>query len=421
MALMTVAQTKENFLAAMETLRSSKVRSALTVLGIVIGVSSVISMASIIQGLNKFVADKVESLGSRTYFLTRFPPGMDPAHMPERIRSRKYIEYNYAEYIRGAAPDVRNVNTVGTRGFFFGESNLITAANNSVEKVIVRGAEPEYAEAIPLFAIERGRFISAFDQEHARSVVVLGAAISESLFPNTDAVGKTVRINGRAYEVIGVFEHDQGLFLGPGVDIFAIIPLSNFKKNYPEDKELIMLFTVPKDVNVDTAQGEVIQAMRRLRRVPPNREDDFELSSPDFLSNLWNNLTGALVILTTVISSIGLLVGGIGVMNIMLISVTERTQEIGVRKAIGARRADIRLQFLLEAVALTLVGGAIGIMIGAGVSTMVRTLVPSVPATLSYVWVTIGFTISVGVGLFFGYYPATVAANLDPIDCLRYE
>ena len=418
---MTLAQARENFFAAMETLRSSKVRSALTVLGIVIGVSSVISMAAIIQGLNKFVQDKVESLGSRTYFLTRFPPGMDPAHMPERIRTRRYIEYNYADFIRQAAPDVQNVTTVGTRGFFFGDSNLITSGDHSVEKVIVRGAEPEYTEAIPLFAVERGRFISAFDQEHASPVVVLGAAISESLFPNTDALGKTVRINGSPYEVVGVFAHDQGLFVGPGVDIFAIIPLSSFKKEYPEAKELIMAFTVPENVNLDKAQGEVIQAMRRLRRIPAGVENDFELTSPDFISNLWNQLTGALVILTTVISSIGLLVGGIGVMNIMLISVTERTQEIGVRKAIGARRADVRLQFLLEAVVLTLVGGTIGILIGAGVSATVRTLIPSIPATLSYLWVTIGFAISVGVGLFFGYYPANLAANLDPIACLRYE
>ena len=257
MGIMTLAQARENFLAAMETLRSSKVRTALTVLGIVIGVSSVISMAAIIQGLNKFVQDKVESLGSRTYFLTRFPPGMDPAHMPEHIRTRKYIEYNYADFIRQAAPDVEIVTTSGTRGFFLGDSNLITSGDHSVEKVIVRGAEPEYTEAIPLFSIAQGRFISTFDQEHARSVVVLGAAISESLFPGTDAVGKMVRINGGQYEVIGVFEHDQGLFLGPGVDIFAIIPLSNFKKQYPEAKELIMIFTVPKNVNVELAQGEV--------------------------------------------------------------------------------------------------------------------------------------------------------------------
>src|SRR5216683_5719982 len=228
MAIMTLAQTRENFFAAMETLRSSKVRSALTVLGIVIGVSSVISMASIIGGLNKFVQDKVESLGSRTYFVSRFPPGTDPSRWPESIRTRKYFEYNYADFIRQAAPDVQVVTTVGTRGFFFGDTNLIGGGGHSVEKVIVRGAEPQYTEAIPLFSVARGRFISAFDQEHARPVVVLGAAISESLFPYTDAIGKTIRINGSLYEVIGVFEHDQGLFIGPGVDMFAITPLSDF-------------------------------------------------------------------------------------------------------------------------------------------------------------------------------------------------
>jgi ABC-type antimicrobial peptide transport system, permease component len=421
MSFMTLAQARENFVAAMQTLVSSKVRSALTVLGIVIGVSSVISMAAIIEGLNKFVQDRVESLGSRTYFLTRFPPGTDPSRMPEKIRIRRYIGYDYAEYIRSAAPHVENVTTVGTRGFFFGDSNRITSGDHTVEKVIVRGAEPEYTTALPLFNVEHGRFLSTFDQEHARPVVVLGAAIAESLFPDRDPLGQSVRLNGSIYEVVGVFSHDQGLFLGPGVDIFAIIPLSNFKKHYPEAKELIMLFTVPKEVNVEAAQAEVMQAMRRIRKIPADQENDFELSSPDFLSNLWNQLTGALVILTSVISSIGLLVGGVGVMNIMLISVTERTQEIGVRKAIGARKADVRLQFLFEAVVLTLIGGTIGILIGAGVSTMVRTFVPSIPATLSYWWVTIGFAMSVGVGLFFGYYPANLAAKLDPITCLRYE
>jgi putative ABC transport system permease protein len=421
MAIMTASQARENCLAALETLRSSKVRSVLTVLGIVIGVSSVISMASIIQGLNKFVQDKVESLGSRTYFVSRFPPGSDPSRWPQSIRTRPYFEYDYADSIRQAAPDVQIVTTFGTRGFFFGDSNLITNGDRSVEQVIVRGVEPQYTEAIPLFSVGRGRFISAFDQEHARPVVVLGAAINESLFPYTDAIGKTVRLNGDLYDVIGVFEHDAGLFVGPSVDAFAVIPLSNFKKEYPEAKELIMAFTVPENVSLQTAQDEVVQAMRRLRHIPASKENDFELSSPDFLSNLWNQLTGALVILTSVISSIGLLVGGIGVMNIMLISVTERTQEIGLRKAIGARRVDIRLQFLVEAVILTLVGGTIGILIGAGVSTLVRTFVPSIPATLSYLWVSIGFTISVAVGLFFGFYPANLAANLDPIVCLRYE
>jgi putative ABC transport system permease protein len=421
MAFMTASQARENFLAAVQTLRSAKVRSGLTVLGIIIGVSSVISMAAIIQGLNKFVQNKVESLGSRTYFVSRFPPGSDPARWPESIRTRKYFEYDYADFIRQAAPQVQIVTTFGTRGFFFGDSNQIIYQGRSVEKVILRGAEPQYTDAIPLFSVARGRFISPFDQEHARPVVVLGAAINESLFPYEDGMGKTVRINGQTYEVVGVFEHDPGLFIGPGVDAFAVIPLSNFRKNYPEAKELVMAFTVPENVKVERAQDEVIQAMRRLRHVAADKENDFELSSPDFLSNLWNQLTGALVILTGVISSIGLVVGGIGVMNIMLISVTERTHEIGIRKAIGARRADIRLQFLLEAVALTLVGGTIGILVGATVSTLVRMLVPSIPASLSYLWVAIGFTISVSVGLFFGYYPANLAANLDPIVCLRYE
>src|SRR6202043_2169415 len=183
----------------------------------------------------------------------------------------------------------------------------------------------------------------------------------------------------------------------------------SFKKQYPEAKELIMAFTVPESVNVETAQGEVIQAMRRLRRVPAGKENDFEVSSPDFLSSLWNQLTGALVLLTSIISSIGLLVGGIGVMNIMLISVTERTSEIGVRKAIGARRADIRLQFLMEAITLSCTGGAIGIALGAIIAFTIRPLIPSIPATLSLLWVALGVGISLAVGVFFGYYPANRA------------
>ena len=242
MAIMTLAQARENFLAAMQTLRSSKVRSALTVLGIVIGVSSVISMAAIIQGLNKFVQDRVQSLGSRTYFLSRFPPGSDPSRWPERIRMRRYFEYDYAEFIRAAAPDVQNVTTVGTRGFFFGDSNLITGGDHSVEKVIVRGAEPEYTTPSRCSTSSAGASSARSTRSMRGPSSCSGAAISESLFPNTDALGKTVRINGAVYEVIGVFEHDQGLFLGPGVDIFAVIPLSNFKKQYPEAKELIMAF-----------------------------------------------------------------------------------------------------------------------------------------------------------------------------------
>jgi len=272
-----------------------------------------------------------------------------------------------------------------------------------------------------LFDVAYGRFISRYDLEHARQVVVIGDAIASALFPNLDPVGRVVRLNGKLYEVIGVFEKDPGLFGGPGVDQFAVIPLTDFRRHYPEVREVFIAFSVAPEANPAQVRNEVIEAMRRLRRVPYHEENDFEVVSPDFLTNLWNQLTAALFILTGVISSVGLLVGGIGVMNIMLISVTERTQEIGVRKAVGARRSDIRVQFLLEAMALTLVGGAIGLLLGMGVAFAVRSLVPSVPATLSYFWMGMGVLISAAVGIFFGYYPANRAANLDPIVCLRYE
>jgi putative ABC transport system permease protein len=418
---MTRAELHENLLVALDTLRLHKVRSFLTVLGIVIGVTSVISVASIIDGLNGYIQERVESFGSRTYFVSRIPLGPQFGRLPEHIRTRKYIQPGDAGYLRTACRSLQFATIFGTRAVFFGHSNEIRYGAQVVEKIILRGAEPEYADAIPLFAIAQGRFISRFDEEHARMVVVLGSAIADSLFGPVDPVGKMIRMNGRQYEVIGVFEKDAGLFGGPGVDQFAVIPFSLFLKQYPENKEHILAFSIAKETDPELAKDEVIEAMRRLRKVRHAQKNDFEITSPDFLTNLWSQLTGALVILTSIISSVGLLVGGIGVMNIMLISVTERTQEIGVRKAIGARKSDIRAQFLLEAVALTAVGGIIGIVLGAAFAFTVRTLLPSVPANVSAFWVTLGVAISVGVGLFFGYYPATRAANLDPIVCLRYE
>jgi putative ABC transport system permease protein len=418
---MTGAEARENLLVAMDTLRTHKIRSGLTVLGIVIGVTSVISVASIIDGLNAYIQNKVESFGARTYFISRITLGPRLGRLPEKIRLRKYIQDTDAAFVRQMCPSVDFVTTFGTRAFFFGQSNDIRYNGNVVERIILRGAEPEYADAIPLFSVGQGRFISRFDEEHSRPVVVLGAAITDSLFGPLDPIGKVVRMNGLEYEVVGIFEKDPGMFGGPGVDQFAVIPFSIFRKQYPEAKELILAFSVPKNVDAEKAKDEVIEAMRRVRRVKHNQENDFDLTSPDFLSNLWSQLTGALVLLTSIISSVGLLVGGIGVMNIMLISVTERTNEIGVRKAIGARKSDIRVQFLLEATVLTGIGGIIGILLGGIIAFLIRTFIPSIPAFVSLLWVTLGVAMSVGVGLFFGYYPANRAANLDPIACLRYE
>ncbi len=413
---------RESIFVALDTLRSHKVRSSLTVLGIVIGVTSVISVAAIIDGLNKYIADKVVSFGPNTYFLSRIPIGpQNFGKISEKIRMRKYLQPDDVVKLRAMSRSVGIATIFGTRASFFGDTNQIRYNGHLVDKIFVRGADPSYADAIPMFSVEFGRFISRFDEEHARAVIVIGADIADSLFPSVDPLGKVVHLNGQNYEVVGVFARSPGLFGGPGVDQFAVVPFSDFHKKWPESKELIIAFTIKDGVDPQSGVEEIKDVMRHIRHVAPKGENDFEVTASDFLSTLWNQLTGALVILTSVISSIGLLVGGIGVMNIMLISVTERTSEIGVRKAVGARRSDIRVQFLLEATMLTLTGGAIGIAIGAGVAFLVRSVAPSIPATLSVLWIVLGVAISVGVGLFFGYYPANRAANLDPIACLRYE
>jgi putative ABC transport system permease protein len=418
---MTRAEFRENLLVAMDTLRAHKVRSGLTLLGIVIGVTSVISVAAIIDGLNRFIALKVEGMGSRTFFVSRWPVGTNPTQMPEKIRVRRYLQYEDAARIRESVKTIEKITTMATRAPFLGNSNDIRYQGERVERVIVRGCEPDYPDVIPMFVIERGRFFNQGEVDRASPVIVVGSAIAESLFGNREPLGKTAILNGAPFEVIGVFAPEPGLLGGPGVDQFIAMPLSTYRKHYPESKEIFLAFTYPRDGSADTARDDVTNALRRIRRVPHNAENDFEIFASDFLSTLWNQLTGAIVVLTTVISSIGLLVGGIGVMNIMLISVTERTKEIGVRKAIGARSADIRVQFLLEAVALTMAGGLIGILGGVVVAWMVRTAAPSIPATVSMFWAAMGAGLSAATGLFFGYWPANRAAQLDPIVSLRYE
>jgi putative ABC transport system permease protein len=416
---MTHEEVKENLLVALDTLRTRKVRSALTILGIVIGVTSVIAVAAIIDGLNGFMENRIKSFGSRSLFITRIPAGYTGGMLPHKIRMRKYLEIGDAQYLRESVTGL-DISTAFMQRIDIGQTpESISYGNEHVEKLIIRGAQPDYAAAIALFTVATGRFISEFDEEHARNVVVIGSAIADTLFPHTDPVGKEVRLDGQLYEVIGVFEKDPGIF-GLGVDQFAVIPLSNYHKNFPGVRDVFLIFTVREDADLTSVRDSVEEAMRRHRHVPHNAENDFEIADSNYFLSLWSQLTGAMALLTGVIGSIGLLVGGIGVMNIMLISVTERTAEIGIRKAIGARKADIRLQFLLEAITLSGIGGVLGVLIGGLIAFTVRALV-SIPASLSPFWVLMGVAISVGVGLFFGYYPANRAANLDPIVCLRYE
>lgn len=418
---MTRAEFQENLMVALDTLRAHKVRSSLTLLGIVIGVTSVISVAAIINGLNKFISDKVEQLGSRSYFVGRMGFGMDPGRLPDRIRRRKYLEYGYAEKIKELSPAVDKITAMGTRAFFFGASNEARYGGQRVENVILRGANADYCEIIPLFTIEQGRMFTPSEDARSAQVAVIGSGLANSLFGRAEPVGKTILVNGAPYEVVGVFAPDEGFLGGPGVDQFVLVPLSTFRKHNPDMKEVFLAFTVQRDAPPEAAMDQVTEALRRIRKVPHNAENDFEIFSSDFLTNLWNQLTGAIVILTTVISSIGLLIGGVGVMNIMLISVTERTREIGIRKAIGARAADIRVQFLLEAVTLTMLGGLIGLAAGYGIAYAVRSAVPSIPAYVSVLWTVLGVSLSALTGIVFGYWPADRAARLDPVVSLRYE
>lgn len=418
---MTRAEFRENLLVSLQTLRAHKVRSGLTLLGIVIGVTSVIAVAAIIDGLNAFVAKRVEGMGSRTFFVTRWPVGTNPVQMPEKIRLRRKLDYGDAEKIRASVKTIDRITTMGTRASFLGQANEVRYQGERVERVFVRGCEPDYPDVIPMFVVERGRFFNQGEVDRAANVIVIGSAIADSLFGNREPVGKVAILNGAPYEVIGVFAPEPGLFGGPGVDQFITMPLSTYRKHYPESKEVFLAFTPQRGVPGQVALDDVTEALRRIRRVPHNAENDFEIFASDFLTTLWNQLTGAIVILTTVISSIGLLVGGIGVMNIMLISVTERTKEIGVRKAIGARAADIRVQFLLEAVTLTMAGGLLGILGGAAIASLVNAIAPSIPASVSPFWAAMGVGLSAATGLFFGYWPANRAAQLDPIVSLRYE
>jgi putative ABC transport system permease protein len=419
---MTRSEIRENLYVALDTLRSRKIRSALTILGIVIGVTSVISVAAIIDGLNGYIQSRVKSFGSRSFFITRIPPGFTGiGPLPSKIRTRKYLQIEDAAYLKATVPGL-DVSAAFANRINFAEQqpDSVRYGDEHVERLIIRGTQPDYAAALPLFTVAEGRYISQFDEEHGRDVVVIGAAIADSLFPHSDPIGKQVRLDGRLYEVIGVFERDPGLFGGFGVDQFACIPMSNFHRNFPEVREVFLIFTVREDADMDGVRSQVIDAMRRRRHVPYRDDNDFDVADPNFFTTLWNQLTGAMALLTGMISSIGLLVGGIGVMNIMLISVTERTAEIGIRKAIGARKADIRVQFLLEAVMLSGIGGVLGILTGSLISLTARALV-KIPTTISPFWVVLGVAMSVGVGLFFGFYPANRAANLDPIVCLRYE
>jgi putative ABC transport system permease protein len=416
------AEWRESLSIALYTMRSQKMRTFLTMLGVVIGVASVISVAAIIDGLNFYIKGKVQEIGSKTFFLTRFPAfTADFDRLPEHIRTRKQFKPEDSDAIRALCPSVDKTSPILTRFTILGGSNEVRYMNNRVEEPILRGALPELLDVLPVYQVREGRIHTSDEERRAEQVCLLGDPIAKNLFGPVDPLGKEIRLNGLPFRVIGIFEPHQGLFGGPGVDDFVIIPYRTFEKLYPEIEEVIIAVTARDAESMLRAEDEVVELMRRRRNVPSNAANDFELTSPDVLTDLWDDLTSAIVILTLIIASIGLIVGGIGVMNIMLINVTERTQEIGIRKAVGARRKDIGAQFLLESVAMTSVGGVIGVLVGVAFSFSVTAVFPDLLTSISAFWTVLGLLMASAVGLFFGIYPAVKAANLEPVRCLRYE
>lgn len=407
---------------ATETIQNNKLRSGLTVLGIVIGVAVVIGVSSIGRGLDDNVRDRLATVGSNVVFVFHLEP-FTFGRMTAEMRTRKELTMEDAEAIKDL-PHVKSVSALlrifrqdlGTGTY------SVKYQDRKAKNTMLEGntASMLDVEDLPLSS---GRWISEFDDEHRAPVVVLCHDTAEELFGNEDPLGKEVNIEGHLFEVIGTIGKIQSVF-NQGkdpIDNRVILPLRTFKVLHPEMKQHWIIVKATSHDDVPKAMDEIRELLRRRRRVSFDKPDNFAMFTTESITEVWNQITGGLFVGMFAISSVGLVVGGVGVMNIMLVSVTERTREIGVRKAVGARRHDILLQFTLEAIMLTAVGGVIGILAGAFVVWAIPILWPSLPARMSMFWVSFGFGSAAAVGLVFGIYPAWKAANLDPIESLRYE
>ena len=415
---MRAADQRESVRMALDTLRANKLRSALTILGIVIGVMTVITISSVINGLNTSVSNLVASFGTNVLWVFRFPViGVRPT---TEMLARKQLTYDdmlemaKLPHVIAASASLQYTNYQFNAGSVVAKFGQRKADNVSLE-----GDTPSNMTVYDK-VITKGRFFTENDQERAADVTVLGSDVADELFGGVDPLGQDVIIAGRTFTVVGVFEKQKTAFGGgknPN-DSYAYFPISTFHKLHPEVLDYWVSAKFDDQKNKDLVQDEITEMLRRRRKVPNEKEDNFAIFSSDSITKLWNQISGSLFALMFGLSAVGLMVGGVGVMNIMLVSVTERTREIGVRKAIGATKQIILMQFTLEAIVLCAVGGVVGIMLGSVIGFGLHYLIAS---QVSVLWVMAAFLCSCAIGLVFGIYPAWKAANLDPIEALRYE
>jgi putative ABC transport system permease protein len=417
---MAQGQTRESIKMALDTLRTNKLRSGLTVLGIVIGVTTVITISSVINGLNNRVSDWVNSLGTNVIWVFHLPViGVRPT--TEMLARKKLtiddvIALRTLPHVAGADGAYQHV------GMFRVGAVSVKYNGRKVAGTMLTGATAAVSDVSNLTLLQ-GRFYTDGEDQRAAHVCVLGYDTWDQLFSGQSAIGQEVNVETGMYTVIGVLEKQKQPFGGGKnqADNQVYFPLQTFHNLHPEDKDMWVSVKYDDPKNKSLVQEEIRELLRVRRKVRVESPDDFEIFGPDSLSKLWGQLTGGLVLFMIAVSSVGLMVGGVGVMNIMLVSVTERTREIGVRKAIGATKRTLLTQFTTEAVTLCAVGGIIGILLGAILTWIVYLLPIGLPATLSTMWVLTGFGVSCAIGLVFGIYPAWKAANLDPIEALRYE
>ncbi len=411
----------ENVRSALSAMREQKLRSVLTLLGVMAGVATVIMMVSFVTGFDRQVTAAFTSYGSHLVQFQKFEPRFGgPEGPPEHERNRRDLTIEDAEALKRLS---RYAKAVSQERYLFGGTAVVRAGSREVQGVVMLGTNPDYAEANVHFAAD-GRFLTEADVRHAARVAVIGLDVADTLFPFSDPIGDVLTINGRAYEVVGIFEK-KGSFFGGSNDSHVAIPISAFDEQFPEVKngggDTIHIATVPRrPEEVDLLIEEETAILRARRGLRPGDDNDFAIFTSAGRLRQFRQITGGVAAAMLVIAGIALLVGGVGVMNIMLVNVTQRTREIGLRKAVGARRRDIAIQFLVEAVTLTAVGGVLGIGFGLGAAFLVR-------ATLEFeaaapLWsVGLGFGVSTAVGLVFGMWPAIRASRQDPIEALRYE